>query len=674
MTLRLRHLRLRAQTSAGPYGTDISFGPGLTIIWADNTKGKSTCMQGMLYALGMERMLSPRREIPLPHAMTSFIETDNKERHAVLESKVSLEIENGEGQIVTVHRPIKSKIDNRLINVEFGPTLTSSTAQASRKIFYVSDPGAATREDGFHYFLEQFLGWELPTVKRYDAPDGKLYLETIFPLFWVEQKVGWSSIPAAIPTYLRIRDVHKRAVEFIMNLDVPGLELRRQQVIDDLAANAREWRLRLDEIERIVRRSGGRIEGLSSKPTAITLDLDQTRLFIAEGGNWVPLSVLLTSFRATAANLLDRPISEVGAAAEELSRKLAQLTHRAEILNASRLGSYSSRQIKDADIASLKRRIKSLEEDLQKNQDVQKLQRYSGSIADLTPDRCPTCEQALMDTLLTQEILASVMPIEDNIEYLRSQLTMFRDILAREEEALSDLTQAVAVADRELTDLYAQIRTLRTDLVSPNSSPSAAAVEERVRLELRIRELEELQAVVDDSIAHLRDLSENYSKLLAEQTSLPADKMSEDDRRKLAELTSIVRHQAKQFGFSTFDPDEVTISDDTYRPQKEGFEIGFETSASDAIRLKWAYQLGLLELSTIESTNHPGMLVFDEPRQQSSAKVSFERLLKRASAAKQVNRQVIFSTSEDLSNLKRILQELDCNQQIFPGYMIQSLS
>jgi hypothetical protein len=99
-------------TSAGPYGTDITFGSGLTVIWADNTKGKSTCMQGMLYVLGMERMLSPRREVPLPHAMTSFVETDTKEKLTILESNVSLEIENGEGQIITVHRPVKSKLDN----------------------------------------------------------------------------------------------------------------------------------------------------------------------------------------------------------------------------------------------------------------------------------------------------------------------------------------------------------------------------------------------------------------------------------------------------------------------------------------------------------------------------------------------------------------------------------
>lgn len=349
-------------------------------------------MQGMLYALGMERMLSPRREIPLPHAMTSFVETDNKERHAILESNVSLEIENGNGQIITVHRPVKSKLDNRLINVDFGGTLTDDAAHVASKKFFVSDPGAAIREDGFHYFLEQFLGWELPTVKRYDAPDGKLYLETIFPLFWVEQKVGWSSIPAAIPTYLRIREVQKRAVEFLMDLDVPRLELRRQQVIEDLAANARDWRLRSDEIERIVRRGGGKVEGLSPKPPAIALDLDRLRLFVANSEKWESLNDLLVRFRTHAANLQATPVPEVGATADSLHAQLEELTRRAETLNSARLRSFSSKQIKDADVASLQRRIKSLEEDLQKNQDVQKLQRFSGSIADLTPERCPmTC-------------------------------------------------------------------------------------------------------------------------------------------------------------------------------------------------------------------------------------------------------------------------------------------
>ena len=74
VTLRFRHLRLRAETESGTFGADIPFKVGLNVLWADNTKGKSTCMQGLLYTLGLERMLSPRRGIPLTHVMTSHLE------------------------------------------------------------------------------------------------------------------------------------------------------------------------------------------------------------------------------------------------------------------------------------------------------------------------------------------------------------------------------------------------------------------------------------------------------------------------------------------------------------------------------------------------------------------------------------------------------------------------
>ena len=89
--------------------------------------------------------------------------------------------------------------------------------------------------------------------------------------------------------------------------------------------------------------------------------------------------------------------------------------------------------------------------------------------------------------------------------------------------------------------------------------------------------------------------------------------------------------------------------------------------------MKWAYQLSLLELASDKHTNHPGMLVFDEPRQQSSSRPSFQNLLKRASDAKKRNQQVIFSTSEDLETLKSITSLIDCDEVVFPGYILQKL-
>jgi hypothetical protein len=198
-------------------------------------------------------------------------------------------------------------------------------------------------------------------------------------------------------------------------------------------------------------------------------------------------------------------------------------------------------------------------------------------------------------------------------------------------------------------------------------------IEERIRAEAKVRDLEGLQSVFDDAVDRLRSLQDAYRGLLEEREKIPGDKLSANDRGKLSRLTELLQRQATEFGFSTFSPRELSISEYSYRPEKEGFEIGFETSASDAIRLKWAYQLSLLELAEVKQTNHPNLLVFDEPRQQSSSKVSFESLLKRASESKRHNQQVIFSTSEDRETLRRIIEKIDCSEVIFPGYILQKL-
>ena len=51
---------------------------------------------------------------------------------------------------------------------------------------------------------------------RFNDVDTLLYLETIFPLLYVEQKLGWGRLPARYPTWLGIRDVGRRTVEFLL--------------------------------------------------------------------------------------------------------------------------------------------------------------------------------------------------------------------------------------------------------------------------------------------------------------------------------------------------------------------------------------------------------------------------------------------------------------------------
>lgn len=663
---------MRAITEAGPYGADIPFGPGLNVIWANNTKGKSTCMQAMLYALGLEKMLSPRREVPLPHAMTTHLRTDEEKEFSISRSWVELEIENGAGQVVTVHRPVKELgVDNRLITVWFGATLTDASTRAPSRQFFVRDAGAFQREDGFLHFLEDFIGWNMPVVRKYDSPEGKLPLETVFPLFWVEQKTGWSSIPAAIPTYLRVREVQKRAVEFILDLDVHKLELERQRLRDAIERNARNWQVVIDDMERQARRGGCVLAGLQVQPSAATDSTDRWVLTALEAGEWVDVHKVLKGARERIAALAAVAVPTVGANVEGLTASLSALNAELDIANRHRIEIHKAQELKVADISSLKRRIEVLKEDLQKNQDVQKLQRYAGSVGELTPDRCPTCEQSLVDALISQDVLEAVMPIEDNIEYIRSQLKMFGDILERENFEQRRLEDVANVAGNTVSDLYSRIRTIRSDLIAPTGAPSATAIEERVRAEARIRDFETLLDGLNESTARLHTLSVELGDLIKALDALPNEKMSNTDKDKLNSLTRSLRRLAKEFGFSTFPADELTIDEDSYRPQKEGYEIGFETSASDAIRLKWAYQLGLLELGRDHVTNHPGMLLLDEPRQQSSSKVSFGRLLEHAASHQRGDQQVIISTSEDFETLTPIIERVKCRKTIFEGYVLQ---
>ena len=152
---------------------------------------------------------------------------------------------------------------------------------------------------------------------------------------------------------------------------------------------------------------------------------------------------------------------------------------------------------------------------------------------------------------------------------------------------------------------------------------------------------------------------------------LPADRFTDDDKAKLSRMGDLIREQVASYGFSTFPPAELEISDENYRPQREGFEIGFEMSASDTIRLKWAYQLALLEVAREARTHHAGLIIFDEPQQQKTAKISFKKLLDRAAAARASGQQIIFATSEDRDQLERFLSDVDCHFLAFDGPIVR---
>ncbi len=114
-----------------------------------------------------------------------------------------------------------------------------------------------------------FVGWDLPKARRFDGRETTLYMETIFPLLYVEQKAGWSSIPAAFPNYLQIRDVGRRAVEFLIGLDTYDLELRRQKLDLDQAENNSAWAAKRGEVQAVAAQANARVQGVPNMPTGV---------------------------------------------------------------------------------------------------------------------------------------------------------------------------------------------------------------------------------------------------------------------------------------------------------------------------------------------------------------------------------------------------------------------
>jgi hypothetical protein len=113
--------------------------------------------------------------------MTAQIESDG-EQLPVVQSDVYLEIENGSGEILTTHRAVKGASDTRLVSTWNGPALTSS-GSFDRKDYFALDAGAATREDGFHKKLANFLGWDLPIVTKFNGSECAIP-ETLFAIAW----------------------------------------------------------------------------------------------------------------------------------------------------------------------------------------------------------------------------------------------------------------------------------------------------------------------------------------------------------------------------------------------------------------------------------------------------------------------------------------------------------
>lgn len=281
------------------------------------------------------------------------------------------------------------------------------------------------------------------------------------------------------------------------------------------------------------------------------------------------------------------------------------------------------------DLASYDEAIKRLNADLalvnsdiRNNNDAARLQKFGSEATggDISADICPVCKQHIQDNLLDAEAASGFMSIEDNIRHLKEQKKMLEFTLGCRKESREKLSREKDHLEIRLQMLRRLAHTLRSDLFTTTDTEASEAIMlKRIEISNRIERLSKLQNTIVAFTEQLKELSKEWNIYLGQKNKLPKKDISESDVEKIVLLKKQFIDNLKRYHYSSlssFDGIDISINS-SLLPTIDGFDMKFDSSASDGIRVIWAFTMALLQVSIEKGGNHPGIIIFDEPAQQS---------------------------------------------------------
>ena len=655
--IKINAIKLEVNTSGGLFGADFQFDKGLNIIRGNNSSGKSSLFQAILYAFGFEELLGGKNEKTMQSVLRDYVIDTDERQYDVLQSFVYLEVENG-WEVITLKRSVISESKKpQLIEVIIGGHLTQPENLFDASPMYVHDAGSTTNETyGFHSFLAAFLGWELPEVLSTKGDITKLFLQQIAPAFIIEQKAGWSDFFATTP-YYSTKNTTARTVEFLLNLDVYKNEKTKQEINTAKYFFKSRWENLVSQIHRLAERSGGALSGIDEKPVIIN-SINDVKVRYTVGDTTNSLTDAIEIYKNQLSVLESKGIETVGQAAVANEKQLVTLNNTLSFLSVNYDLLQNEISLERDRLRKYQNQLQTIAEDLNKNKGALKVNKLGAELHIMTAmNVCPTCEQELKDSLLPPGIDQVPMRFEDNIAYLESQEKMIQVYINGQSAAVKDKFETLTSNEVRLTETRSQIRQIKQELIQDGRLPSEREIEKKLNLRKKIEFLEAINEELYELFEQLKELSNEYSMILANEKNLPTDFFSLNDRIKLKSLQTAFINLLGKFNYRSKTFDNIIISYESYLPVikkqvssgiEKQYDIIFDSSASDFIRSIWAYTISLLEVGIEYSTNHPRLLIFDEPKQQDIALEDFKSFI--STLAEFENEQVIVFASFENSD------------------------
>ncbi len=634
--LKINNIKIEVNTNNGLFGAFHSFKSGLNIVRGNNTSGKSSLFQAIVYALGFEELIGGRFEKTMQSVLKDQVEYPKSTFHSVLQSFVLLEIENSNGDIITIRRFVQNpNRKSQLIDVYFGSLLVNDTLE-SRPMFIHDNGGASDINYGFHLYLEDFLNWELPKVLTNKGDLRKIYIQQVASSFIIEQKSGWSDFFATMPIY-GLNNKEARIVEFILDMDVYGNKMKKQELGITKRILENDWLNLSKRFERFAEKGGGKLVGLSQSPIIIN-NINEINILLSKDeidysiSNYLDLIIeeLDILNQVETISVKDK-IGDNETLITKNEEKLNQISFDVEMIS-------SELTFDNQKLSNFNYQLENLNEDLRKNKGASKVQKMGAEIdLKVSENTCPTCDQEINDSLLPLSVKQVPMRLEDNISFLSAQIKMLDVNIESLESRIIAKNKQLKNLRGSQSNLRSQIRELKKELISDERLPSIIDIEYRLNLKKRIefysKYLEDLSELKDE----LSTLSVKWEGILGEQEKLKTDTFSPNDITKLKSLTNNFKSLLTTFSYSSKTINDIAISDENYLPLAKKpndnlfYNIRFDSSASDFVRSIWAYTCSLYKTSIENNGNHPNLLMFDEPKQQDMSISDFTNFLKELS-------------------------------------------
>lgn len=632
--LKINAIKIEIITCDGAYGFEQSFQKGLNIIRGNNSSGKSSLFQAILYAFGLEELLGGKNENTMQSVLKDQVEYPDSEFHKIIQSEVYIEIENKNA--ITIKRAIISPNESsKLVNVYYGKLLTGNIRNLKKQSMYIHDKGGATDTTyGFHLFLSEFLKWDMPEVMNNQGQMARLYLQQIAPAFMIEQKSGWSDFFATMP-YYGIKQAASRIIEFILNMDVFTNQKKKTELTYLEERIKESWKTIFINISNIARDTRYNLQGLSDRPSILKSN-EVLLLKETESGS-IDIETELSFFKKEYVELNQTEIKSVGENAETLEKQLNSLQYNLNQKSLSCDMMYSDLLICKQQLEQYKEQLEDVKSDLQKNKSALKIITLGGEIkSDVAISVCPTCHQHIEDSLLPHNIQEIPMSINENIQYLESKKKMIEKYIEGQTQRCSEYRQNLDIKKQELSNIRLQIRSIKKDLIEDNRLPSISDIEYRLNLKKKIEFYERKINEFCDLKEELSKLSMEYTKLLSCKKSMQGEFFSIADNNKIKDLENYFKAALEDFKYESKPVSTIRISQDDYLPLTqlktgEKYNIRFDSSASDFIRCLWAYYIALMQTSLKNNGNHPQILMFDEPKQQDMSEEGFRIFLRKLS-------------------------------------------